>query len=69
MSNNNRLEALEIKCAHLENTVESLSDALYRQQQAVAETQASARRLAARLDELLHASGPGTEPDERPPHY
>lgn len=71
MSENDRLEAIEIKCAHLEYTVQQLSDALYRHQQLL-------DRLLARHDEIGDAlerlggttgqAASATEP-EIPPHY
>ncbi len=69
MNDEARLETLEIKCAHLETALESLSDVVYRQQQALDKSLAMGRALAARVDEL-DSRGPGrSAEEERPPHY
>lgn len=70
MNDEHRIEALEIKCAHLERAVQELSDALYRQQQEldglVARNEVLARQLAA-----VAEGGQGADPTavEIPPHY
>jgi len=69
MSNDARLENLEVKCAHLETALESLSDVVYRQQQALDRALAVRRALAARLDEVSGPQAGGAAGDERPPHY
>ena len=69
MTDEARLENLEIKCAHLETALESLSDVLYRQQQALDQALAMGRALAARVDELDGRGSGGASEDERPPHY
>ena len=64
-----RLTEIEIKLAHMEQTLNELSDVLYRQQGLL-------DRLEARCEELRHrietndggASGMAPE-DEKPPHY
>jgi uncharacterized coiled-coil protein SlyX len=62
-------EALELRLAYLERTVQELGDALYRQQRDI-------ELLRDRLHACEHAladrdgpSNPGTPGDERPPHY
>jgi uncharacterized coiled-coil protein SlyX len=69
MNDDARLETLEIKCAHLETALESLSDVVYRQQQALDQALATGRALAARLDELHHQADSTANEDEIPPHY
>jgi len=69
MSDDARLETLEIKYAHLETALESLSDVVYRQQQALDKALAAGRALAARLDELSAQAGNASNEDEIPPHY
>jgi len=74
MLDNDRLEALESKCAHLERAVQELSDVVYRQQQqldrALARNQELARQLGA-----LEAGGEAVGEaaigprSEIPPHY
>lgn len=71
MSENDRLEAIEIKCAHLEYTVQQLSDALYRHQQLLDRLLARHDEIGDALERLGGATGQAasaTEP-EIPPHY
>jgi SlyX protein len=63
-----RIEALEVKLAHLERAVQELSEVLYRQQR---ELDALRGRFQQLLDRAL-AAGPGTDAApkvEIPPHY
>jgi SlyX protein len=70
MLNNDRVEALEVKCAHLERAVQELSDVVYRQQQqldrALLRSQDLAGQIAALETAAEAAGGPRTE---IPPHY
>ena len=70
MLDNDRLEDLEIKCAHLERAVQELSDVVYRQQQqldgALLRNQDLAGQIAALEMAAEAAGGPRTE---SPPHY
>ena len=70
MTNNARLEALEIKCAHLERAVQELSDVAYRQQQQLELALRRNQDLAGQIEALETAAeaagGPRTE---IPPHY
>ena len=71
MSDNERLEAIEIKCAHLEYTVQQLNDALYQQQQQLDRLLARHEEIGQVLERLDGMAGQGasaTEP-EIPPHY
>ncbi|MCP5470977.1 MAG: SlyX family protein [Sinobacteraceae bacterium] len=62
-----RLETLETKVAHLEATLQELSDVLYRQQQALDRVIERNRQL---LEELSTApAGAASDTDEKPPHY
>ena len=71
MSEPARLEAIEIKCAHLEYTVQQLSDALYRQQQQLDRLIARHEEFAEALERLGGAAGQATSATEPeiPPHY
>jgi len=69
MNDDARLETLEIKYAHLETALESLSDVVYRQQQALDQALATGRALAERLDELSNQADSAPSEDEIPPHY
>ena len=67
MSEDARLEALEIKVAHLEQALQELSDVLYRHQRAI---DALEGRHASLLERLEGASGPPAAAEfEIPPHY
>lgn len=61
-----RIEALETKVAYLEATLQELSDALYRQQQALDRVIERNRQL---LEELDAAPGGSATEFEKPPHY
>lgn len=63
-----RLEALEIKVAHLERTAQELSDVIYRQQQQIDAMLTINRQL---LDQLESLEAKGSDPNrvEIPPHY
>jgi len=70
MMENERLEALEIKCAHLERAVQELSDVLYRQQQQMDRVLQRNQELAAQIDALEAATdAPASPRAEIPPHY
>lgn len=62
-----RLEQLETKVAHLEHTLQQLSDALYVQQCELERVMTRNRQL---LDELEGgAAAPSATAFEKPPHY
>jgi uncharacterized coiled-coil protein SlyX len=67
VSDDARLEALEIKVAHLEKALHELSDVLYRHQRALDALEARHATLLERL-EGSGGSSSGTE-FEIPPHY
>ena len=64
------MEAMEERIAHLERTVDDLSDALARQDREVAALRRRLDLLLARAAEAEAAEG-GTVPlaDQRPPHW
>ena len=63
-----RLEAVEIKLAHLECAVQDLSDVVYRQQQELDRVLEMNRQLSLQLDEVANrAVDPSVQ--EIPPHY
>lgn len=67
---NERLEALEIKCAHLERAVQELSDVAYRQQQQLDRVLQRNQDLAAQIEALEAATdAPAGPRSEIPPHY
>jgi uncharacterized coiled-coil protein SlyX len=61
-----RLEALETKVSYLEQTLQQLSDVLYRQQLELDRVVARNQQL---LDELASAPGAAGTDIEIPPHY
>jgi uncharacterized coiled-coil protein SlyX len=63
-----RIEALEIKVAHLERTAQELSDVIYRQQQHLDALLNLNRQLVGQLEAL---EGKTADPNrvEIPPHY
>ncbi|MCM2312802.1 MAG: SlyX family protein [Steroidobacteraceae bacterium] len=63
-----RLEAVEFKIAHLERSVQELSDVLYRQQQQLDAALAMNQRLRQQLEDIESRSGEPTA-NEIPPHY
>jgi SlyX protein len=70
MMENERLEALEIKCAHLERALQELSDVLYRQQQQMDRVLQRNQELAAQIEALEAATdAPASARSEIPPHY
>ena len=64
-----RLETIEIKIAHLEQTVAQLSDVLARQQREIDTVRARNQRLSDQLETLESAATPASAADEKPPHY
>lgn len=63
-----RLEAVEIKLAHLERAIQELSDVVYRQQRQLDGVLEAHRQLRRQLEET---EGRSTDPTavEIPPHY
>jgi uncharacterized coiled-coil protein SlyX len=68
VSQNPRIETLEIKIAHLERALQDLSDALYRQQQRLDAQEERYQRLIDRVEGANQQSGSGPK-FEIPPHY
>jgi uncharacterized coiled-coil protein SlyX len=67
MTDQERIEAMEFKLAHLERAVQELSDVLYRQQQELDRVLEVNRQLRQQVEEIeTRASGSGVE---IPPHY
>lgn len=72
MMETTRVEALEIKCAHLERAVQELSDVVYRQQQQIDRVLQRNQDLARQIEALEAASDVAGEAGPRaeiPPHY
>lgn len=69
MSHEPRIESLEIKLAHLERTLQELSDVLYRQQQQLDAQAARVQGLVERLETSEGAATAAGPQFEIPPHY
>lgn len=63
-----RLEAVEIKLAHLERAIQELSDVVYRQQRQLDGVLEANRQLRRQLEEIEDRSADPTAV-EIPPHY
>jgi SlyX protein len=68
MSEARRIEAIEIKLAHLERSLQELSDVVYRQQQELQQALELSRQLRRQLVEVENRAG-DTGAVEIPPHY
>ena len=64
-----RIEALEIRIAHLENSLQQLSDALYLQQRELTRVSERNRQLLAQLEAQADPAGDAATRIEIPPHY
>lgn len=64
-----RLTEIEIKVAHIEQSLNELSDVLYRQQELITRLE----QMCEHLQQRIQASGEGVEStnlaDDKPPHY
>lgn len=70
MNDSTRLDALEIKCAHLERAIQELSDVVYRQQQQLDRALLLNQELARQIEALeTTTEGGGGPRTEIPPHY
>jgi SlyX protein len=64
-----RLEAIEIKLAHLERAVTEISDVVARQQKELDRAMDRNQRLMEKIAALESDVGPSATADEKPPHY
>jgi SlyX protein len=64
-----RLEAIEIKLAHLERAVTEISDVVARQQKELDRAIDRNQRLMEKIAALESDVGPSATADEKPPHY
>lgn len=69
MADEGRFEALEIRIAHLERSLQQLSDALYLQQRELERVIERNRQLLAELDSSGAPDGDAATRVELPPHY
>jgi SlyX protein len=68
VSQDTRVELIEIKVAHLERALQELSDVLFRQQQQIDAQNARHLRLLERLESADANASPESQ-FEVPPHY
>ncbi|HHQ14007.1 MAG TPA: SlyX family protein [Chromatiales bacterium] len=66
VTDDSRLETLEIKVAWLEETIQQLSDELFRQQRTLEQVVSTNRQLAEQIESLEARADVSAEP---PPHY
>ena len=67
--NEKRLDELETKVAYQELTLQQLNEVIARQQQQIDQLETTCQLLSERLKALAEQSPPGSDTDERPPHY
>jgi SlyX protein len=68
-SESERFEILESKLAHLEHSLNTLSDVIARQQRELDAARAQLKQLASRLAGLESPQGASASAEEKPPHY
>ena len=64
-----RLEAIEIKLAHLEAAVAEISDVVARQQKELDRALDRNQRLMEKIAAIESDQGPSATAHEKPPHY
>lgn len=69
MNNSPRLDAIEIKLAHLERALSEISDVVVRQQKELELALARHQRLSDQLRLLESEAGASATAEEKPPHY
>jgi len=67
--NEKRIAELEIQVAFLEDSLQKLSDVLYKQQQRIDALQLGVKHYEKQLQEIQHGLGEAGDQQERPPHY
>ena len=68
MDETNRIEALEVKDAHLERALQELSEVMYRQQREIDGMVELNRQLRSQVEQL-ETRGADASSVEIPPHY
>jgi SlyX protein len=69
MNDATRIEAIEIKLAHLERSLQELGETVLSQQRQIDALAARGRALADRLEAFGATDAPDSQPFEKPPHY
>jgi SlyX protein len=67
--NDARIDELEARFAHQDQTAHELGDELYRQQRQIAQLEAVVQQLTDRLAAVEADRTPSLPADEIPPHY
>ena len=65
---NQQLIELETRIAFQDESIQQLSDVIYRQQQAIDQLQKQIQLLSGQFQNILH-SLPDESQDDKPPHY
>jgi SlyX protein len=69
MTDIERLEAIEIKLAHLERSLQELDQTILLQQREIATLTSQNRALRDRIESLAGGETGGSAEFEKPPHY
>ena len=69
MTDNRRLETLELKCMDLENTVQALNEQLVQQYQDFQRLRSEIERLEERMNNAQNDPNANDDGHEVPPHY
>jgi SlyX protein len=64
-----RIDDLEVRLAHQDQSILELGNEVYRQQQQIAQLEAALRQLAARVESAEHGRSDARPEPEVPPHY
>lgn len=68
MNESQRLEAIEVKLAHLERSLQELGATVMQQQRTI-DALAERRRAMLSQIEILESDASGDDPFQKPPHY
>ena len=64
-----RINELEAQLAHQDNSIEKMSDEIYRQQKQISRLEEKVRWLVERLELVTSPQSSNDQSDEVPPHY
>jgi SlyX protein len=64
-----RIDALEMRVAYQDQTIEDLNSAVTAQRQQIESLARQIERLTDRVQEAEHRAGTSAQPDPPPPHY
>jgi len=69
MQDDSRIDELEARLAHQDQSILELSDEIYAQQKQIARLELQCRQLVDRIDSMAGGDAPTDAADEKPPHY